>query len=162
MKSKITKKIISLSTKLSYHNIITDNKPSSFKYLCGLSIEKFNVLFDVTSPYLHAIKYQDGKSTGNRALDKKTELISVLTICHHALHLGVMAHMLSVSESTVNRLFVAWIVFLETPFDEVDLHPDDGYLLKTMPEIFVKTGHGRTDMIIDCTELKFQQVTNFD
>ena len=31
-----------------------------------------------------------------------------------------------------------------------------------MPEIFVKTGHGRTDMIIDCTELKFQQVTNFD
>ena len=70
--------------------------------------------------------------------------------------------MLSVSESTVSRLFVAWIVFLETLFDEVDLHPDDGYLLKRMPEIFVKTGHGLTDMIIDCTEFKFQQATNFD
>ena len=66
-----------------------------------------------------------------------------------------MAHMLSVSECTANRLFVAWIVLLEKPFDEVDLYPDDGYLLKRMPEIFVKTGHGRTDMIIDCTELKF-------
>ena len=31
-----------------------------------------------------------------------------------------------------------------------------------MPEIFVKTGNGRTDMIIDCTEFRFQQVTNFD
>ena len=70
--------------------------------------------------------------------------------------------MLSVSESPVNRLFVAWIVFLETLFDEVDLHPDDGYLLKRMPEIFVKTGHSLTDMIIDCTEFKFQQATNFD
>ena len=73
-----------------------------------------------------------------------------------------MAHVLSVSESAVNRLFVAWIVFLETLFDEVDLHPDDGYLLKRMPEIFVKTGHGLIDMIIDCTEFKFQQATNFD
>ena len=70
--------------------------------------------------------------------------------------------MLSVSESTVSRLIVAWRVFLETLFDEVDLHPDDGYLLKRMPEIFVKTGHGLTDMIIDCTEFKFQQATNFD
>ena len=59
------KKIFSLSTKLLY-SIITDNKPSSFKYLCGLSIEKFNVLFDVTSPYLHAIEYQDCKGTGNQ------------------------------------------------------------------------------------------------
>ena len=59
------KKIFSLSTKLSYHYIITDNKPSSFKYLCGLSIVKFNVLFDITSPYLHAIEYQDCKGTGN-------------------------------------------------------------------------------------------------
>ena len=89
------KKIFSLSTKLSYHNIITDNKPSSFIYLRGLSIEKFNVLFDVTSPYLHSIEYQDCKGTGNQALDKRTELFSVLAICHHALHLGVMAHVIS-------------------------------------------------------------------
>ena len=69
--------------------------------------------------------------------------------------------MLSVSKSAVNRLFDTWMVFLETLFDEVDLHPDDGYLLKRMPEIFVKTGHSLTDMIIDCTEFKFQQATNF-
>ena len=31
-----------------------------------------------------------------------------------------------------------------------------------MPDIFVKTGHGLTDMIIDCTEFKFQHVSNLD
>ena len=31
-----------------------------------------------------------------------------------------------------------------------------------MPDIFVKTGHGLTDMIIDCNEFKFQHVSNFD
>ena len=31
-----------------------------------------------------------------------------------------------------------------------------------MPEIFVMTRHGLTDMIIDCTKFKFQQATNFD
>ena len=31
-----------------------------------------------------------------------------------------------------------------------------------MPEIFVKTGHGLTVMIIDCNEFKFQHVSNFD
>ena len=36
----------------------------------------------------------------------------------------------------------------------LNLKPETGFLLKKMPDIFVKTGHGITDMIIDCT--KFQ------
>ena len=32
--------------------------------------------------------------------------------------------------------------------------PSEGYLLKKMPDIFIKTGHG---MVIVCTEIKFQQ-----
>jgi len=31
-----------------------------------------------------------------------------------------------------------------------------------MPDIFVKTGHGLTDMIINCTEFKFQHVLSLD
>ena len=31
-----------------------------------------------------------------------------------------------------------------------------------MPDIFVKTGRGMTDMVIDCTEFKFQHATNVD
>ena len=73
-----------------------------------------------------------------------------------------MAYMLNVSESTICRLFVAWAVFLETIFDSLDLKPDKGFLIKKMPEIFLKTGHGLTDLVIDCTVFKFQHATNFE
>ena len=44
----------------------------------------------------------------------------------------------------------------------VNLNPEAGILLKKMPDIFIKTGHRLTDMIIDCTEFKFQHVSNLD
>ena len=31
-----------------------------------------------------------------------------------------------------------------------------------MADIFVKTGHGTTDVVIDCTDFKFQHATNLD
>ena len=104
---------------------------------------------------MHTIKYPDCKGTGERCIDKATELSSVLTICRHSLHLGIMAYILNIGKSTVYRIFVGWIVFLEILFNELDLKPDDGFLLKKMPNVFVKTGHGLRDMVIDCTEFKF-------
>ena len=70
--------------------------------------------------------------------------------------------MLKVGESTIQCIFVGWIVFLETILTYINLKPEAGFLLKKMPDIFVKTGRGLTDMIIDCTELKFQHVSNLD
>jgi len=108
------------------------------------------------------IIYPDCKGNGERTLDKTTELLAVLTLCRCSLHQGVMASMLKVGESTVQRTFVAWIAFLETFFNCIDLKPEAGFLLKKMPDNFVNTGHRRTDMIIDCTEFKFQHVPNLD
>ena len=110
----------------------------------------------------HIIQYPDCKGTGERAVDKATELLCFLAICRHSLHLGVMSYLLQVEKSTVYRIFVGWVVFLETIFNEIDLKPEDGFLIKKMPDIFVKTGHGLTDMVIDCTEFKFQHATNFE
>ena len=31
-----------------------------------------------------------------------------------------------------------------------------------MPKIFVETGHGLTDLVIDATEFKFQQASHFE
>ena len=45
--------------------------------------------------------------------------------------------------------------FLETLFRKLNLKPSEGYLLKKMSHLFVKTGHGMTDMVINCTEFKF-------
>ena len=112
-------------------------------------------------PYCHVIIYPDCKGNGERTLDKATELLAVLKICRHFLHQGVMAFMLKLGESTVQCTF-GWIVFLETMFTCINLKPGAGFLLKKMPDIFVKTGHGLTDMIINCTEFNFQHISNLD
>ena len=62
----------------------------------------------------------------------------------------------------MQRIFIAWTMFLSTILYSLDLRPANGYLLKMMPEIFIKTGHGLTDLAVDCTEFKCQQVSNYD
>ncbi|XP_057292377.1 uncharacterized protein LOC130620063 [Hydractinia symbiolongicarpus] len=69
-----------------------------------------------------------------------------------------MAYMAGVGKSTMYRIFVGWLVFLETIFSQLDLKPDDGFLLKKMPDIFVRTGHGLTDLVIDCSGLFFSDI----
>ena len=93
-------------------------------------------------PYNDVIIYPDCKGTGIKSLYKPTELFAVITICRHSLHQGMMAFMLKVGESTIQRIFVGWIVFLEAIFTHINLKPEAGLLLKKMSDIFVKTGHG--------------------
>ena len=137
-------------------------RPKVFKYLTGLSIEQFGILFAVVQPFCHLVPYPDCKGTGQRTLDKETELLSFLTTCRHALHYGVMAFMLNVSDSTVNRIFLGWALFLDSLFNKLGLKPKTGFITNKMPDVFIKTGHGLTDMIIDCTEFKFQHATNLE
>ena len=73
-----------------------------------------------------------------------------------------MAFIMDTSETSVQRIFNGWVIFLATVFNRLDLIPADGYLLHKMPNAFIKTGHGRTDIIIDATEFKFQIASNFE
>ena len=148
------------SKKFTYENLI--KKPNLFQFITGLPIDKFNLLLETILPYAHIIKYPNCKGTGQRALDKATELVCFVTICRHSLSYGVMAYILQVEKPTVYRIFTGWVVFLETLIEEIDLNPKNGFLIKKMPDIFMKTGHGLTDMVIDCTEFKFQHATNYE
>ena len=51
---------------------------------------------------------------------------------------------------------------MATLFNEIDLKLPSGYLLKKMLKIFVESGHGLTDLVIDTTEVKFQSASNFE
>ena len=73
-----------------------------------------------------------------------------------------MGFMLGLSKATIQRIFIGRVIFLTTLFNEIDLKPSSGYLLKKMPKIFVETGHGLTDLVIDATEFKFQSASNFE
>ena len=84
----------------SYSNLI--KKPNTFKYLCGLSIEQFNILWNCVQRYSDGIIYPDCKGAGMRSLDKPTELFAVITICRHSLHQDVMAFMLKVEDNAAH------------------------------------------------------------
>ena len=73
-----------------------------------------------------------------------------------------MSFKLDFGKSTVYWIFVGWAVFLKILFSQLNLKPSEVYLLKKMPDVFVKTGHGMADMVIGCTEFKFQHATNLD
>ena len=51
---------------------------------------------------------------------------------------------------------------MATLFNEIDLKLPSWYLLKKMLTIFVESGHGLTDLVIDLTEFKFQSASNFE
>ena len=112
----------------------------TFKYLCGLSVEQFDLVKDCAAPYTHLMPYPDCPNTGEKSVDLDTQLLIVLTICRHSLDYSFMAFMLSKSITTVHRIFEGWVIFLATLFNELELKPDEGFLIKKMPKIFVATG----------------------
>lgn len=70
--------------------------------------------------------------------------------------------MLPTGESTMCRIFVAWVVYMEVVFTFLNFKPDDTLLLHSMPEVLIKTGYVLKGTIIDSTEFKFQQPGNYD
>ena len=69
-----------------------------------------------------------------------------MAVCRHGFHNGVMAYMLQFG--AIHRIFVAWVVFAKAIFSCLNLKPDDGFLPCNMSELFSKTGHGLTDILI--------------
>ena len=133
----------------------------TFEYICGLTVEKFTLVMKCVEPYLHLIPYS-GSKVSPKSFSYETQFLISLTVCRHGIDLRFMVFILSTSESTVQRIFNAWVIFLATIFNRLDLKPGHGFLLEKMPNVFIETGHGLTDIIIDATEFKFQCATNFE
>ena len=69
-----------------YKNV--KQKPSNFQYLFDSLVEKLDILLEWLLPYSHAIKYAECSSSGIWAIDKKTKLLSVMTVYKHGLQNG--------------------------------------------------------------------------
>ena len=74
------------------------------------------------------------------AIDKASELLSVMTVRRHDFHDGVMAYILPVGDSTMYRIFFVWTVYMEAVFSYLNIKLDDTFLLHSMLEVFIKTG----------------------
>ena len=98
--------------------------PDRIYYMTGLTLSELDFLYECLEPFLHTIVYPDchnDDSSHLRKLNTKTELIRFLTICRHALDLGVIAWMTGSSLSAMSRIFVGWCVFLSTISESIDL-----------------------------------------
>ena len=65
--------------------------------------------------------------SGIQAINKTSELLSVLTVCRNTFHNGAMSYiyMLQIHESTIHRIFVACAVLMEAMLPCFNLKPDD-------------------------------------
>ena len=71
-----------------------------------------------------------------------------MTACIHGFNNGIMTYMLQFGWSTSHIIFVTGVVFVKAIFSCLNLKPDDGFLPCNMSELFSKTGHGLTDILI--------------
>ena len=134
--------------KLSFTYDELHTKPALFKYMCGLTVEQFDLLWSCIAPHVHLITYDEtvlSNKVSARLLHQKSELLIVLTCCKHGLNLGISGWMARISESSVQRLFNAWMIFLASLFGCINLKPAAGFLKTMMPKFFVKAGHRLTD-----------------
>ena len=56
--------------------------------------------------------------------------------------------MLQFGLSAIHRIFVAQVAFAKAIFLCLNLKPDDGFLPYNIAELFNKTGHGLTGIVI--------------
>ena len=131
-----------------------------FKYLCGLEKEDFVTVFRCFEPFLHVFQGCKASQDLRRKLSKENELFACLIICRHALHLGIMGWILDISESTMSRVFEAWITFGHALFSKLDLtHPK--YLVEhMMPTAYKNLDFSHIVLVIDATEFKITGFTN--
>ena len=88
--------------------------------------------------------------------------MTFLRVCRHFLHLKVMVWITQSSKATVSRVFVAWAVFLSTPFECLDLTLLPAFVEALMPKVFNNAGFAETEAMADATETWSSQSENFD
>ena len=80
--------------------------------------------------------------SGIQTTVEANELCSIMVVYRHGVQNRIIAYMLQIGETTIQRIFVVWVDFVVTIFSCLNLKPNDGILLDIMPEVFNKTGHG--------------------
>jgi len=135
---------------------------------CGLTIKEFDFLFDCLEPFTDLLIYpdcleKDNKTNfNNRKLDRKTELLAALTIARHNVDLKLMGKLVGPSDSTMSRIFVAWMTLIRCVFDCIDPAPLPGFIKSFLPKKFVDAGYAECGILGDNTETWVSQFENFD
>ena len=148
----------------TWTKIKTDAK---MNFYTGISsIKLFNIIFQLLYPFLPRLQYWRGpkrsyskvkrnfKTAHNKLLSHKDEFLLTLI----RLRLGVLnedlADRFGISPTICSNTFTTWIKLLsKTLGDALVVWLPRESLRDNLPEVFVKTGHSKCRVIIDCAEV---------
>ena len=135
-----------------------------FEYLCGLQKNNFLTIFKCFEPFLYLLKYEGCKTNEchRRSLSKVNELFACLIICRHGLHLGIISWFLGLSESSMSRIFEAWMTFGHAVFSKLNLTHPKNLVQKMMPRAYKNLDFSHIVLVIDATEFKTSGFTNLE
>ena len=71
-----------------------------------------------------------------------------------------LAYRFNVSVSTISRVFLAWIVAMDTRLSPLTKWPDREDLWRTMPQCFQFSFGNKTTVYIDCFEVFIDRLSN--
>ena len=140
-----------------------DTDDGTFHFLAGLTISDCTTLFELFMPFLHLLKCEGCKlsDSTHRKISKENELFCVLLMLRHGVEEGILSWIVSVSPSTMSRIFVAWITFGSAIFSKLSLaHPKE-LILRKLPKTFKDNGCEHCVLILDATEFKLTSLSDF-
>lgn len=139
-----------------------DIDAGTFYFLTGLTISDFTTLLELFRPFLHLLKYEGCKlpDSSHRKISKENELFCVLLMLRHGVEERIVSWIVSVSPSTMSRVFVAWITFGSALFSKLSLDHPKELILNKLPKTFKDNGCEHCVLILDATEFKLTSLSD--
>ncbi|KAL3205694.1 hypothetical protein MRX96_040697 [Rhipicephalus microplus] len=141
---------------ITYEALVEDEK--KLRYYTGFTSRKsFDSFWSLLEPDAKKLRFWQMKETENEdrnfILPLKTQLVLVLMRLRLGLDGLDLAYRFGVSTSTVSRIWVTWLDFLDNRLRQVPTWMPPHLCDKYRPQAFTDKGYTTVDGILDCTEI---------
>ncbi|KAH8020791.1 hypothetical protein HPB51_003780 [Rhipicephalus microplus] len=149
---------------ITYEALVEDEK--KLRYYTGFTSRKsFDSFWSLLEPDAKKLRFWQMKETENEdrnfILPLKTQLALVLMRLRLGLDGLDLAYRFGVSTSTVSRIWVTWLDFLDNRLRQVPTWMSPHLCDKYRPQAFTDKGYTTVDGILDCTEIFIETPSSF-
>ncbi|XP_049527564.1 uncharacterized protein LOC125947205 [Dermacentor silvarum] len=148
----------------NYDALVKDEK--RLKYYTGFKTQMLlETFWSLLEEDVNSLQFWKMKETTNQdrkfVLDMKTQLILVLMRLRLGLDGEDLAYRFGVSTSTVSRIWITWLDFLNNKLRQVPIWMPSQLCDKYRPQVFLAKGYDTVDGIMDCTEIFIETPSSF-
>lgn len=146
-------------------------KPKLLKFYSGLEEHDIKFIMSLMgdsarSACRHTVidteHFTGHKNIGRRrCLEPQDELLLTLCKCRHNFPEEDLANKFRIHQTTVSRIFTAWMETLDACFAEVPLWPDKATIQQHMPSTYLPQ-YANTRVIVDAAEIAIERPQNPD